>query len=703
MEEPTTPAEAPIATAPAKKGPPKTAPPKPSEAQGDDGAKPKKKKAPPPPSGAPPKSAAAALRAKAGPPSSPPPKAVNASVQKIRATASADSKEAAPKPKKKIPPPPASTLNESESKAESSSESKVESSVEFKGIEEVILEKPKPKVTLQPKSADPVNSDNPVIAASKQHIVAHEKKAILDSMQGKRKTVTELLQEDASFRKPHQEPIDPPLMPKTVYTSVSSNTTGKAAPQSLSVRRDSVEEELTVLQVKKDAKPEAKLSDGNDDEDSMDEIEEIPILDAKEIAKEVAKAYDDNDNDDRDDPEIVIEKAPCDEAKSSRDDDDQDERAKSLLDNNSHDLQTSKAALTDALYQEIKELESMGKDAKPKRSKRNKDKGEEKKKSFELFNPKRVPYVPNHLLDFVTKPLDVGRGHIVRCFIERNRSGQNKISPLYTMLIEVNSSSGRPILYARKKPTSRISSHFIFSLNKDDLFLSRSQRSKQFVGKLRSDVRKMEYTLYDQGDNPEDIDSDCEIDEEIRQQIRAELAVIIYHPMKKDNQRKMEVILPAIIEQPTGEDGVKNLSYLDWRPISRDQALDALFADVAEQGGQNVLEKDKLICLHKRESKYDPLSSCIVDFRSRATCVSVKNFQLVHSQPTDQDKYRQAYIQAHPSFHYDDESTVSVPQEHIMLQMGRVGQNCFNMDFQYPLSMLQAFAICISRFDSKQK
>jgi len=106
--------------------------------------------------------------------------------------------------------------------------------------------------------------------------------------------------------------------------------------------------------------------------------------------------------------------------------------------------------------------------------------------------------------------------------------------------------------------------------------------------------------------------------------------------------------------------------------------------------------------MHKRETQYDPLSSCIVDFRSRATCASVKNFQVVHSQPTNTE-LREAYIQHNAGYLYDDEGTMSVPQEHVLLQMGRVGQNCFNMDFQYPLSMLQAFAICLSRFDSKQR
>jgi hypothetical protein len=84
----------------------------------------------------------------------------------------------------------------------------------------------------------------------------------------------------------------------------------------------------------------------------------------------------------------------------------------------------------------------------------------------QYYNPKSVPYVPDHLLEFVKKPLECGRGHIVKCFIERNDSGSNKLAPIYTLLLEVNSSSGRPIMYARKKATSRITSHYVISMNK---------------------------------------------------------------------------------------------------------------------------------------------------------------------------------------------------------------------------------------------
>ena len=56
------------------------------------------------------------------------------------------------------------------------------------------------------------------------------------------------------------------------------------------------------------------------------------------------------------------------------------------------------------------------------------------------------------------------------------------------------------------------------------------------------------------------------------------------------------------------------------------------------------------------------------------THASVKNFQLVDE---------------------DDE------REDVLLQFGKVGKDVFTMDYAYPMSALQAFAICLTSFDNK--
>ena len=63
----------------------------------------------------------------------------------------------------------------------------------------------------------------------------------------------------------------------------------------------------------------------------------------------------------------------------------------------------------------------------------------------------------------------------------------------------------------------------------------------------------------------------------------------------------------------------------------------------------------------------------VLNFNGRVTMASVKNFQLV--SPND--------------------------HETVVLQFGRVAKDTFNMDYQAPLTPLQAFAICLSAFDYK--
>jgi hypothetical protein len=39
--------------------------------------------------------------------------------------------------------------------------------------------------------------------------------------------------------------------------------------------------------------------------------------------------------------------------------------------------------------------------------------------------------------------------------------------------------------------------------------------------------------------------------------------------------------------------------------------------------------------------------------------------------------------------------------QQVLLQFGKVGNDMFTMDYRYPLSAFQAFAICLSSFDTK--
>ena len=71
---------------------------------------------------------------------------------------------------------------------------------------------------------------------------------------------------------------------------------------------------------------------------------------------------------------------------------------------------------------------------------------------------------------------------------------------------------------------------------------------------------------------------------------------------------------------------------------------------------------------------YAEVNAYVLNFNGRVTMASVKNFQLVDAIDGD---------------------------ENVVLQFGKVGANVFTCDFQYPISPLQAFAVCLSSFDGK--
>ncbi|CAN1283937.1 Tubby-like F-box protein 6 [Linum perenne] len=87
-----------------------------------------------------------------------------------------------------------------------------------------------------------------------------------------------------------------------------------------------------------------------------------------------------------------------------------------------------------------------------------------------------------------------------------------------------------------------------------------------------------------------------------------------------------------------------------------------------------------LVLKNKSPRWHEHLQCWCLNFHGRVTVASVKNFQLVASA----------------------ENGVAGPEhEKIILQFGKVGKDLFTMDYRYPISAFQAFAICLSSFDTK--
>lgn len=91
---------------------------------------------------------------------------------------------------------------------------------------------------------------------------------------------------------------------------------------------------------------------------------------------------------------------------------------------------------------------------------------------------------------------------------------------------------------------------------------------------------------------------------------------------------------------------------------------------------------EPLILKNKAPRWHEQLQCWCLNFRGRVTVASVKNFQLVAA--------------------VDPSNQVSLAeQERVILQFGKIGKDIFTMDYRYPLSAFQAFAICLSSFDTK--
>eukprot|EP01041_Mallomonas_annulata_P000779 gene779-1502_t len=312
-------------------------------------------------------------------------------------------------------------------------------------------------------------------------------------------------------------------------------------------------------------------------------------------------------------------------------------------------------------------------------------------------------------------------GNIVRCYIERNRHGSNMLSPVYSLCADLEDGTGRELMVCRKVLRSR-SPHYIFSLKSEDLYRKREQRSRLYLGKLRS-TDHSEYVLFDNGvmDVPgvtgsnEDYTDDGDEHSEDSQDnkghdkkgdsdsslYKQQMAVIYFNTKSRpvpENIRGMEICIPVVSPQPSpGRPASTPLaeSKDSSAPvISKALNLQQPFQKIRDSGRQNEMMANKFFILHEKQSKYDPLSSCLVDFKGRANVASVKNFQLVESFPESGFTSGSNGTSAGAS---RVRTTEDRDRDVILLQMGKATEQCFNLDFRAPLTMLQAFAIAVAR------
>jgi len=255
--------------------------------------------------------------------------------------------------------------------------------------------------------------------------------------------------------------------------------------------------------------------------------------------------------------------------------------------------------------------------------------------------------MPGEMRAFLHGPTPKTAG-MLQCRISRDKSGiANRLNPKYLL----ESDSGVFLMCAQKQAHNK-TPNYALSMSKGQI----GKGTDAFLGKLRSDVCGLQWTAYGPGLNP----SKSAKEAPAIQLVRDELVAVSYNASfwgtKPKGPRKMTMTVPRV--QPNGE-------RLVCRTLS--PQTDGL---LSLQSGQSQLIES---FTNKSPKWNDTIGAYVLNFNKRVTEASVKNFQLVNS--TDPDT--------------------------VYLQFGKVGKDVFNIDFRYPISPFQAFAICLTAFEYK--
>ncbi|CAN6355035.1 unnamed protein product [Urochloa humidicola] len=323
------------------------------------------------------------------------------------------------------------------------------------------------------------------------------------------------------------------------------------------------------------------------------------------------------------------------------------------------------------------------------------------------------------------------RDGMIQCFIKRDKS--KSTYHLYLCLSTAVLTENGKFLLSAKRNRKTTCTEYVISMDADNI----SRSSSTYIGKLRSNFLGTKFMIYDTQPpyngavvphagrtsrrfNSKKVSPKVPTGSYNIAQVTYELNVLgtrgprrmhcVMHSIPASAVEpggivpgQPEQILPRALEE----------SFLSTTSFSKssimDQSMDfnssrnfssvrdfssARFSDitggaiVGDEEGQN--KERPLVLRNKAPRWHEQLQCWCLNFRGRVTIASVKNFQLIasSSQP--------------PATGAPTPSQPAPPdQDKVILQFGKVAKDMFTMDYRYPLSAFQAFAICLSSFDTK--
>ncbi|KAL9253601.1 Tubby-like F-box protein 5-like protein [Drosera capensis] len=289
----------------------------------------------------------------------------------------------------------------------------------------------------------------------------------------------------------------------------------------------------------------------------------------------------------------------------------------------------------------------------------------------------------------------------IQCFIKRDRA--TSTFRLFFGLTPSEDENDK-LLLAAKKIRRATSTDFVISLVADDF----SRSSNAYVGKLRqvptmSNFLGTKFTIYDsQPPCDATVKAKCRSSRRFHpRQVSPRLPACSYsiatvsyelNVLRTRGPRKLHCVMHSIPVSSMQEGGTAPTPYsfphssdesFSFQPVSqvlKDPAINFSSTSLSEPPAN--VSGEPLTLKNKAPRWHEQLQCWCLNFRGRVTVASVKNFQLV------------AAVEPH-------HNVPAAEQEKVILQFGKIGKDIFTMDYWYPLSAFQAFAICLSSFDTK--
>ncbi|XP_028757243.1 tubby-like F-box protein 8 [Neltuma alba] len=305
------------------------------------------------------------------------------------------------------------------------------------------------------------------------------------------------------------------------------------------------------------------------------------------------------------------------------------------------------------------------------------------------------------------------RDGTIQCFIKRDKS--NLTYHLFLCLSPALLVENGKFLLSAKRTRRTTCTEYIISMDADNI----SRSSTRYIGKLRSNFLGTKFIIYDT--QPPYNNSQLSppgrsrrfYSKKVSPKVPSgsyNIAQVSYelNVLGTRGPRRMHCTMYSI---PTsslepggivpGQPELLPRSLEDsFRSISFSKSIDnstefssSRFSDIMGPGNEEEEGKERPLVLKNKAPRWHEQLQCwCLNFRGRVTVASVKNFQLIAATSPPAPGGPTPAQPSQPSQSDHDK---------IILQFGKVGKDMFTMDYRYPLSAFQAFAICLTSFDTK--